>query len=89
MDPELEEFPALLLPVTLTCGAEGFPEPNITWYKDGVVLEKERSKNLVFQEVDIEDRGWYRCSAENFDPSSQMVFRDDSKDVVLNIEGTY
>ena len=89
-DPVLEEFPSLLLPLTLTCGAVGFPEPSITWYKDGALLPGETGRTLTVQEVDVEDRGRYHCSAENFDPDDQMsVYNDTSEEVVVNIQGKY
>ena len=89
-DPELEEFPRLLLPLTLTCGAVGFPEPSITWYKDGVILPGETGRTLMVQEVDLDDRGQYLCSAENFDPNDRLsMYNDASKEVVVNIHGNY
>lgn len=67
----------------------GLPEPNITWYKNNVLLEGRSNKTLVIQEVEINDRGRYRCAAENMDPNDQMIFRDDSEEVVVNIIGTW
>lgn len=87
MDPELKDFPELSLPVVLTCGAEGIPEPNITWFKDSIRLEGERSRTLVISEMEITDRGLYRCKAENFNPNNQQQFEDDSEEVAVNIKG--
>lgn len=76
--------------MTLTCGAEGTPEPNITWYKDGVLLRGENSRNLVIQEVQLSDRGWYHCNATNFDPNEQdEKFEEESVEAVINIKGEY
>ena len=87
-DPELEEFLSLLLPLTLSCGAVGFPDPSITWYKDGAPLPGETGRTLTIAEVDVEDRGRYWCSAENFDPDNLMsLFSDTSEEVVVNILG--
>ena len=90
-DPEVSSFPQLSRRLTLTCGAEGIPEPNITWYKDNVPLEGELSKTLILTEVELEDRGRYRCSASNFNPnmaqSETNKFEDNSEDAVVNIQG--
>jgi hypothetical protein len=79
--------------VSLRCGAFGIPEPNITWYKDGVELPGERSRTLVIKEVQLSDRGRYQCIATNFNPnmptSMDNLFQDDSQTVVVNIKGNY
>ena len=87
--PDLDSFPELSRRVTLTCGVFGIPEPNITWFKDGVVLEGERSNNLVIVEVELVDRGRYKCNAENFDPNKDRsaTFSDESSEAVVNIKG--
>lgn len=89
--PNLEEFPELLVRVELVCGAEGVPQPNITWYKDGVILPGEMSRTLIITEVDLSDRGLYRCSGTNFDPNSppspENRFTEASSDAVVNIKG--
>ena len=87
-DPELQEFPSLLSLLRLPCGAVGFPEPSISWYKDGDILPGEADRTLTVQEVDVEDRGRYWCSAENFDPYNPMsIHSDTSEQVVVNIRG--
>ncbi len=86
MNPELDKFPELFVTIELICGAVGNPEPNITWFKDDVVLEGERARVLTIEEVQITDRGRYRCKAVNFDPNNR-IFEDESEDVVVNIEG--
>lgn len=54
--------------VTLPCEAAGFPQPQITWYKNGHVIQERRQLkigNLEFKEIQFEDRGTYTCTAEN------------------------
>ncbi|XP_051172490.1 vascular endothelial growth factor receptor 1-like isoform X2 [Leptopilina boulardi] len=58
--------------ISLTCGAIGTPKPNITWYKDGNLLERNnqyfftRSKQeLNIKYLDEGDSGKYLCRAEN------------------------
>lgn len=75
----------------LTCEAEGIPEPNITWYKDGKLLPREISNSLIITEVELTDRGSYRCHATNFDPyqpiSTAETFTDISEEAIINING--
>ena len=55
--------------VTLPCEAVGFPQPVITWYKNGHVIEESqqnrKNRNLELKSVQFEDRGIYTCTAEN------------------------
>jgi len=55
--------------VTLPCKATGFPPPVITWYKDGHVIEEERTdfqkRHLEITNILYEDHGIYTCTAEN------------------------
>ena len=55
--------------VTLPCKAAGFPQPVITWYKNGHLIEDEKRKfkksNLEIKGITFEDRGIYTCTAEN------------------------
>ncbi|XP_066919336.1 fibronectin type III domain-containing protein-like [Clytia hemisphaerica] len=64
--------------VDLTCGADGYPYPKITWYKDGVsieVLNEKKDSNftvtgngmiLRINPVTSRAAGKYKCVAENF-----------------------
>lgn len=58
--------------ISLTCAATGTPKPNVTWYKDGNLLERNnqyfftRSKQeLNIKYLDEGDSGKYLCRAEN------------------------
>ncbi|XP_022796673.1 uncharacterized protein LOC111335087 [Stylophora pistillata] len=55
--------------VILSCTAAGFPNPKITWYKNGRAIEHERKQfeegKLELRNILFEDRGLYTCTAEN------------------------
>uniref|UniRef100_A0A2I2YTH1 Neural cell adhesion molecule 1 n=1 Tax=Gorilla gorilla gorilla TaxID=9595 RepID=A0A2I2YTH1_GORGO len=61
--------------VTLVCDAEGFPEPTMSWTKDGEQIEQEEddekyifsddSSQLTIKKVDKNDEAEYICIAEN------------------------
>ncbi len=87
-DPQ-STFSNLLQFASLTCGVVGTPQPSITWYKDGALLEGERSRTLVIREVELKDRGVYTCQAENFDPELNEVIlvKDGSEEAIVNING--
>ncbi|XP_062393485.1 neural cell adhesion molecule 1-like, partial [Sardina pilchardus] len=57
---------------TLACDADGFPEPTVTWARDGVLLEendkysfKDDGSELVIHDVKKVDEGDYTCIAAN------------------------
>ena len=70
--------------VRLTCVAEGYPEPEIHWYKDGKLLESSSaSTNLVIEELRPNNRGFYYCEAVNTAGTAR------SHTVLVNIKGLY
>ena len=76
LDPTTVTFPANLV---LTCIATASPQPNITWYKDGVELmmggqvsvtssevgERVLESTLTVSSPFLEGIGTYTCVAEN------------------------
>ncbi|XP_052642562.1 neural cell adhesion molecule 1 isoform X7 [Harpia harpyja] len=61
--------------VTLACDADGFPEPTMTWTKDGEPIEEANDEEkyslnydgseLIIKKVDKSDEAEYICIAEN------------------------
>ena len=60
--------------IRLSCGANGKPDPEFTWYKDGNLIQStDRIKvnnnvgmsSLVIQEAEVEDGGIYKVTARN------------------------
>ncbi|XP_075167097.1 stretchin-Mlck isoform X1 [Haematobia irritans] len=61
-------------PVRLTCQVVGFPQPEISWYKDDVLLETNRQciisqdnqfYTLELASATLNDSGIYTCTAKN------------------------
>ena len=71
--------------VTLPCRAAGFPQPVITRYKNGHLIEDEQRKfkksNLEIKGITFEDRGIYTCTAENLLGRVELM-------VNVNVKGT-
>lgn len=69
--------------VTLTCGADGFPAPNFTWFLNGEQVQSESPQvPLLSFNVTPEDRGEYYCVADNFLGTNQ------SDSAFITINGT-
>ena len=71
--------------VNLICIAdEGYPEPEIIWYKDGTKVRTQSTPNtLVIEELRPSDRGFYYCEAVNVAGTAT------SKTVLVNIKGCF
>nr|XP_046248293.1 vascular cell adhesion protein 1b isoform X2 [Scatophagus argus] len=55
-------------PLTLTCSAEGNPEPSITWSfrtAGGHPVVRAQGRQLVFTAVSPSEAGWYDCEARS------------------------
>ena len=77
--------------VTLPCRAAGFPQPVITWYKNGHLIEDEKRKfkksNLEIKGITFEDRGIYTCTADNLLGRVELMVNVTVKgEWILNIE---
>lgn len=52
--------------LTLTCVIEaGLPKPQVSWYKDKMLLVNEESMNFTLEELKNTDEGQYKCEARN------------------------
>ncbi|XP_058997342.1 hemicentin-2 [Mustela lutreola] len=67
--------------LTLECDANGFPAPEITWFKDGQPIPKtgshhllDKSRALHFPRIQEGDSGLYSCRAENQAGTAQRDF---------------
>ena len=66
--------------VRLSCQAEGKPEPEVSWRKNGYnLLDKQGSSVLVIQNIMERDAGAYTCTARN-------VVGEVRREFVLEIE---
>lgn len=69
--PQVQPGPRLLKALVgealdLNCVAEGNPEPQLTWSKDGVALQGGGPKGSVhFMAIRTSDAGTYRCEASS------------------------
>lgn len=52
--------------LNLTCVIEaGLPKPQVSWYKDKILLVGEESMNFTLEELTDTDDGEYKCEAQN------------------------
>ena len=70
VEPELIEVPEpVFVPLfgqaNMSCVATGSPQPTLQWYKDGSLLDGVTNSLLIFEEVTLDNRGFYHCSAAN------------------------
>ena len=61
----------------VTCEAEGFPIPDVTWTRNGIAVSFVQSepgvKELSFTPEDANDFGDYVCTAKNFLGSTKKI----------------
>ncbi len=72
--------------VSLVCRVTGVPTPTVTWFKDNntVFNDNEDQSVLEFRELDLKDRGFYHCKAENLIDGEKVPVM--SNIVILNIK---
>lgn len=68
--------------VTLQCNVTGVPFPNITWYKDDVMLTSSNQlaltdEGLLLYNVSLNDEGTYSCVMSNLAGTDQAVITID------------
>ena len=84
--PPKPVYQTIYTPVNLTCLASGSPIPQIQWFKDGSQLSGRVLPYLYIPELEVQDRGYYHCTAT-------AVYADGRNDkatserVVVNIDG--
>ncbi|KAK1155520.1 hemicentin-1-like [Acipenser oxyrinchus oxyrinchus] len=66
--------------ITLHCEAEGVPEPEVTWYRNGLQLEpgnglQTSQHGLEIQEAQVVDSGLYTCKVSNLAGQVDRTFR--------------
>ncbi|XP_055020737.1 hemicentin-1 [Boleophthalmus pectinirostris] len=59
--------------VELPCVARGFPDPKISWSKDGKTYPESEDGSLVFTTVSLDDEGTYTCTATNSAGTDQAL----------------
>jgi hypothetical protein len=65
VDVSSDIYQSLSSNVTLRCIVSGYPQPDVTWYKDGVILEGVKSQLYHIEHLTLESRGLYQCKATN------------------------
>ena len=52
--------------LNLTCIIkESLPKPQVSWYKNEILLIDEKSTNLILEQLTDKDEGQYKCEARN------------------------
>ena len=50
---------------TLTCQADGYPDPEFSWKFNGKVLDGAQQNTLLLTNIEVNDAGNYTCIATN------------------------
>lgn len=68
--------------VLLPCHVTGTPDPDVTWYKNGLEIDSAlqykfelEGSNLLLKDVAVGDEGVFKCKAENFLNSTEQIFQ--------------
>ncbi|KAK6167247.1 hypothetical protein SNE40_021325 [Patella caerulea] len=73
-------------PLYINCPVSGIPPPQVTWYKDGMVVSPELDPNLRIQangrrleivSAQVRDRGRYECVGENIAGKTDKAYTVD------------
>ena len=59
--------------ITLTCQADGYPDPSFSWKFNGKVRNGARQKTLLLANVEVKDAGNYTCIATNSQGSKETT----------------
>ena len=76
--------------VNLTCKIiEGFPAPQLSWFKNGDLLSEDANTALLLTNVTDRDEGGYTCRAQNaggyFNVSINVTVKSKFIKIILNI----
>lgn len=68
-------------PLVINCPISGIPTPNITWFKDGQVVEQSdhvtislKGRQLTIRNTTIVDSGQYKCKGESSAGTEEKSF---------------
>ena len=76
----------------LTCKiTEGLPEPQLSFFKNGDPLSKERTSSLLLTNVTDSDEGKYTCEAQNTGGyfTDSIHIRVESKLIIIVVNSKY
>jgi len=59
--------------ITLTCQADGYPNPSFSWKFNGKIIHGAQQKTLLLTNAVVEDAGNYTCIATNFRGSKETT----------------
>ncbi len=65
--------------------SSGVPSPSVKWFKDEMEIMNSRQSELIFESVDLNDRGIYHCEVSNIDKDGNKYVETSGK-VIVNIQ---